>query len=49
MTQRKTLDVLRFVALDDGLIDDPTDTLGGGRFTEAYRLARHEYGVPLPR
>lgn len=45
----KTLDVLRFVALDDGLIDDPTDTLGGGMFTEAYRLARREYGVPLPQ
>ena len=45
----RTLDALRFVALDSGLIDDPTDPLEGELFTEAYGLARREYGAPLPR
>ena len=43
------LDALRFVALDAGLLDDPTDTWGDGDFSTAYRLARDEYAAPLPR
>jgi len=45
----RTLDALRFIALDAGIIDDPSDSLEGGRFTTAYRLARRHYGAPLPR
>ena len=45
----RVLDALRFVALDSGLLDDPTDPLEGEIFTEAYRRARTEYGAPLPR
>ena len=45
----ETIDALRLVALDAGLIDSPTDDLTGGRFQRAYRLARDEYGAPLPR
>jgi len=44
-----SLDALRFVALDAGLLDDPTDTWGDGDFSTAYRLAREEYAAPLPR
>lgn len=43
------IDTLRFVALDAGLIDDPTARLEGDTFTEAYQTARREYGAPLPR
>jgi hypothetical protein len=45
----RTLDALRFAALDAGLIDDPRDGLAGETFTEAYRRARETYGAPLPR
>lgn len=45
----ETIDALRLIALDSGLIDSPTDTLKGDTFTEAYRLARDDYGAPLPR
>jgi len=51
-----TVDPLRFVALDSGLITfaDYADTadgelLQGETFSEAYRRARDEYGAPLPR
>jgi hypothetical protein len=45
----KSLDALRFVALDSGLIDEPGDPLEGERFTKAYDRARRVYGAPLPR
>jgi hypothetical protein len=45
----RTLDAVRFVALDSGLIEDPNDPVEGGIFTEAYRRCREEYGSPLPR
>jgi len=54
-----TLDVLRFVALDAGVIDEPSDPLPLGDpyddsdetspFIEAYNLARNQYDAPLPR
>ena len=43
------IDTLRFVALDAGLINDPATRLEGDTFTEAYQIARSEYGAPLPR
>ena len=46
---RRVVDVLRFVALDNGLLDDPREALEGSDFTDAYGLARTEYGAPLPR
>jgi len=46
---RRVVDVLRFVALDSGLLEDPREALEGSDFTEAYGLARTEYGAPLPR
>ena len=45
----RVLDSLRFVALDSGLIDDPSDPVAGDAFTTAWRLARVVYGAPLPR
>jgi hypothetical protein len=45
----RSLDVLRFVALDSGLIDTPDDDVSGSVFTTAYRRAREQYGAPLPR
>ncbi|WP_066417047.1 hypothetical protein [Halorubrum aethiopicum] len=45
----RVLDVVRFAALDAGIIDDPNAELAGGAFTDAYRTAREEYGAPLPR
>jgi len=45
----ETIDALRLCALDAGVIDSPTDGLEGGAFERAYRLAREEYGAPLPR
>jgi len=45
----RTLDALRFVALDSGLVDDPSEPLEGELFTTAYDRARREYGAPLPR
>ncbi len=44
-----TLNAVRFVALDSGLIGDPQEKLEGGDYTEAYRRAREEYAAPLPR
>jgi len=44
-----TIDPLRLVALEYGLIDAPTDELRGDEFKRAYRLARSDYRAPLPR
>jgi DNA-binding transcriptional ArsR family regulator len=44
-----TLDAVRFVALDAGIIDDPSDRVEGSDFTDAYELLRGEYDAPLPR
>ncbi len=43
------LDAIRFVALDSGLIEDPTTPVKGALFTEAYRRCRDHYDAPLPR
>jgi hypothetical protein len=43
-----TIDALRFVALDSGLVSDPTAPVAGETFTDAYERARDEYGAPLP-
>lgn len=45
----QVIDALRFVALDGGIIEDADARLQGEAFTEAYRVARDEYGAPLPR
>jgi len=45
----RVVDPLRFVALDAGLLDDPTEPVEGEAFTEAYRRLRTKYGAPLPR
>jgi hypothetical protein len=45
----EVIDALRFVAVDTGIVEDPTAVLKGEEFTEAYDLARTEYGAPLPR
>jgi hypothetical protein len=44
-----SLDALRFVALDAGLLNYPTDAWAEGEFSTAYHLAREAYGAPLPR
>lgn len=43
------VDPLRLVALERGLIDDPTDPVGGDVFRAAITAARADYGAPLPR
>src|SRR5699024_6855170 len=43
-----TIDPLRLVALEAGLIDACGDTLAGDAFKQAYHIAREEYGAPLP-
>jgi DNA-binding transcriptional ArsR family regulator len=45
----RVLDVVRFAALDAGIIHTPNDPLKGSDFTDAYGAARQEYGAPLPR
>ncbi|WP_418280829.1 hypothetical protein [Halorubrum sp. DTA98] len=45
----RVVDILRFVALDSGFLNDPREVLKGSDFTDAYGLAREEYGAPLPR
>ncbi|MFW6382417.1 MAG: hypothetical protein ACOCZD_00070 [Haloferacaceae archaeon] len=45
----RVLDVVRFAALDAGIVRHPEDPLKGSDFTDAYRAAREEYGAPLPR
>jgi hypothetical protein len=45
----RVIDVLRFVALDSGRIASPGESIEGEAFTDAYQLARTEYGAPLPR
>jgi len=44
----RVLDVVRFAALDAGIVDDPSDALAGEDFTAAYAAAR-DRGAPLPR
>jgi hypothetical protein len=44
----RMLDPLRFVALEQGIIDECDDALAGEAFTEAYHVAREQYGAPLP-
>ncbi|GAA0473714.1 hypothetical protein MUK72_19880 (plasmid) [Halococcus dombrowskii] len=43
-----TIDPLRLVALEAGLIDACDDPLAGEAFKQAYHIAREEYGAPLP-
>lgn len=43
-----TVDPLRLVALEAGLIDACDDPLAGEAFKQAYHIAREEYGAPLP-
>jgi len=43
-----TIDPLRLVALEAGLIDACDDALSGEAFKQAYHIAREEYGAPLP-
>jgi hypothetical protein len=43
-----TVDPLRLVALEAGLMHTPTASLEGEEFRAAYRTAREEYGAPLP-
>jgi len=45
----RVLDAVRFVAIDSGLISDPTTPVEGSLFTEAYRRCRDHYNAPLPR
>ena len=45
----RSLAALRFVALDSGVLEGPTDAWDDGEFSTAYQLAREEYGAPLPR
>ncbi len=44
----RVLDAVRFVAVDSGLIEDPTAPVEGATFTEAYRRCRNHYAAPLP-
>jgi hypothetical protein len=44
----RVLDVVRFAALDAGIVDEPGDALAGEDFTAAYAAAR-DRGAPLPR
>ena len=41
--------LLRFIALDSGLIDNPDESLKDSLYTEAYRRLREEYNAPVPR
>jgi hypothetical protein len=43
-----TIDPLRIAALEQGIIDECDDALAGEDFTEAYHVAREQYGAPLP-
>jgi len=45
----RSLAALRFVALDAGVLEGPTDAWDDGEFSTAYQLAREDYGAPLPR
>jgi DNA-binding transcriptional ArsR family regulator len=45
----RVVDIMRFVAVDAGITDDPVGVLEGAEFCEAYDTAREEYGAPLPR
>jgi hypothetical protein len=43
-----TIDPLRIAALETGIIDECDDPLAGEDFTQAYHVAREQYGAPLP-
>jgi hypothetical protein len=43
-----TVDPLRIAALETGIIDECDDPLAGEDFTQAYHVAREQYGAPLP-
>jgi hypothetical protein len=43
-----TIDPLRLAALETGIIDECDDPLAGEDFTQAYHVAREQYGAPLP-
>jgi hypothetical protein len=43
-----TVDPLRVAALEQGIIDECDDALAGEDFTQAYHVAREQYGAPLP-
>jgi hypothetical protein len=43
-----TIDPLRIAALEQGIIDECDDPLAGEDFTQAYHVAREQYGAPLP-
>jgi hypothetical protein len=43
-----TIDPLRIAALETGIIDECDDALAGEDFTQAYHVAREQYGAPLP-
>ena len=45
----RVLDVVRFAALDAGIVRHPDDPLEGSDFVDAYTAARDRYGAPLPR
>ncbi|SNR42452.1 hypothetical protein [Halorubrum vacuolatum] len=45
----RVLDVVRFAALDAGIVRHPDDPLEGSDFVDAYAAARDQYGAPLPR
>mgnify|MGYP000096551984 CR=1 FL=1 len=44
----RVLDPLRFVALEEGLINHCDDSLTGEDFRQAYHVAREQRGAPLP-
>lgn len=41
-------DALRFVALEQGILDSEDGALEGDAFRDAYQAARNQYGAPLP-
>lgn len=43
----EAVDVVRAVAIAEGLVDDAQEPIAG-EYPTAYRLAREEYGAPLP-
>ena len=45
----RVLDVVRFAALDAGIVRHPDDPLEGSKFVDAYAAARDQYDAPLPR
>lgn len=43
------VDIVRAVALEEGLIEQGDERLVDGVYDEAYRIARNRYGAPLPQ